>query len=45
MKWPAITWDYLVMGDQADLQLKKWIKEIKDLSNKYLKVKKLQLMF
>ena len=41
---PAITWDYFSNGDQASSQLKKWINEIKDLSNSFLKVKKLQLM-
>ena len=40
---PAITWDYFSNGDQADLQLKKWIKEIKDLSNKYFKSKKVAI--
>ena len=36
---PAITWDYFSNGDQADVQLKKWINEIKELSNKYFKSK------
>ena len=29
---PAITWDYFSNGDQANLQLSKWINEVKDLS-------------
>ena len=29
---PAITWDYFSNGDQASIQLKKWVNEIKDLS-------------
>ncbi len=29
---PAITWDYFSNGDQASVQLKKWVNEIKDLS-------------
>ena len=37
---PAITWDYFSNGDQASNELKKWINEIKDLSNKYFKSKK-----
>ena len=37
---PAITWDYFSNGDQASKGLKKWINEIKDLSNKYFKSKK-----
>ena len=37
---PAITWDYFSNGDQASKELKKWINEIKDLSNKYFKSKK-----
>ena len=40
---PAITWDYFSNGDQADLQLKKWIKEIKDLSKNYFKSKKVAI--
>ena len=40
---PAITWDYFSNGDQADSQLKKWINEIKDLSNKYFKNKKIAI--
>ena len=42
---PAITWDYFSNGDQASLELKKWINEVLDLSKKYFKSKKLQLMF
>ena len=37
---PAITWDYFSNGNQASNELKKWINEIKDLSNKYFKSKK-----
>ena len=33
---PAITWDYFTNGNQAGTQLKKWINEVKDLSNSYL---------
>ena len=40
---PAITWDYFSYGDQANTQLKKWINEIKDLSNKYFKTKKVAI--
>ncbi len=40
---PAITWDYFSNGDQANLQLKKWINEIKDLSNSYFKSKKIAI--
>ena len=40
---PAITWDYFSNGDQAGIQLEKWIKEIKDLSNSYFKNKKLAI--
>ena len=38
---PAITWDYFSNGDQASLQLEKWVNEIKDLSNSYFKSKKI----
>ena len=38
---PAITWDYFSNGDQANSQLKKWISEIKDLSNSFFKSKKI----
>ena len=40
---PAITWDYFSNGDQADIQLKKWINEISDLSNFYFKSKKIAI--
>ena len=40
---PAITWDYFSNGDQAGIQLEKWIKEIKDLSNSYFKNKKIAI--
>jgi len=40
---PAITWDYFSSGDQAGIQLEKWINEIKDLSNSYFKNKKLAI--
>jgi Xaa-Pro dipeptidase len=40
---PAITWDYFSNGNQAETQLKKWINEIKDLSNSYFKNKKLAI--
>ena len=40
---PAITWDYFSNGDQADIQLKKWINEISDLSNSYFKSKKIAI--
>ena len=40
---PAITWDYFSNGDQASLQLKKWVNEIKDLSNFYFKSKKVAI--
>jgi len=40
---PAITWDYFSNGDQANKQLKKWINDIKDLSNSYFKSKKLAI--
>ena len=33
----AITWDYFSYGDQANEQLNKWIKEVKDLTNSYSK--------
>ena len=39
----AITWDYFSNGDQAGTQLKKWINEVKDLSNSYFKSKKLAI--
>ena len=40
---PAITWDYFSNGNQASNELKKWINEIKDLSNKYFKSKKVAI--
>jgi len=40
---PAITWDYFSNGDQASVQLKKWVNEIKDLSNSYFKRKKVAI--
>ena len=40
---PAITWDYFSNGDQASLQLKKWINEVKELSNSYFKSKKIAI--
>jgi len=40
---PAISWDYFSNGDQASVQLKKWVNEIKDLSNSYFKSKKVAI--
>ena len=40
---PAITWDYFSNGDQASLQLRKWINEIIDLSKSYFKSKKIAI--
>jgi len=40
---PAITWDYFSNGDQASIQLNKWVNEIKDLSNSYFKSKKVAI--
>ncbi len=40
---PAITWDYFSNGDQAGVQLKKWVNEIKDLSNSHFKSKKVAI--
>ncbi len=40
---PAITWDYFSNGDQAGIQLEKWINEVNDLSNSYFKTKKLAI--
>ena len=37
---PSITWDYFSNGDQSNRQLKRWINEVNDLSNKYFKSKK-----
>ncbi len=40
---PAITWDYFSNGDQSELQLKKWVNEVNDLSNSYFKNKKIAI--
>ena len=40
---PAITWDYFSNGDQSEAQLKKWVNEVKDLSNSYFKSKKIAI--
>ena len=40
---PSITWDYFSNGDQAGTQLKKWVNEIKDLSNSFFKSKKIAI--
>ncbi len=40
---PAITWDYFSNGDQSNVQLSKWINEVKDLSNNYFKSKKIAI--
>ena len=40
---PAITWDYFSNGDQSELQLKKWVNEVNDLSNAYFKSKKIAI--
>ncbi len=40
---PAITWDYFSNGDQSELQLKKWVNEVDDLSNTYFKSKKIAI--
>jgi len=40
---PSITWDYFSNGDQAGVQLEKWINEVKDLSNSYFKSKKIAI--
>jgi len=40
---PAITWDYFSNGDQANIQLLKWINEVKDLSKNYFKSKKIAI--
>jgi len=39
----ATTWDYFSNGDQANVQLKKWINEVNDLSNSYFKSKKVAI--
>tara|TARA_Y100000590_G_scaffold73146_1_gene80481 strand:+ start:446 stop:1681 length:1236 start_codon:yes stop_codon:yes gene_type:complete len=40
---PAITWDYFSNGEQANLQLEKWINEVNDLSNLYFNSKKIAI--
>ena len=40
---PVITWDYFSNGDQSVRQLKKWVNEVKDLSNSYFKSKKIAI--
>ena len=40
---PAITWDYFSNGVQANLELSKWISEVKDLSKNYFKSKKIAI--
>jgi len=40
---PAITWDYFSNGDNAGVQLEKWINDVKDLSNSYFKSKKIAI--
>ncbi len=40
---PSITWDYFSNGDQTGTQLKKWVNEIKDLSNSFFKSKKIAI--
>ena len=40
---PVITWDYFSNGDQSVQQLKKWVNEVKDLSNSYFKSKKIAI--
>ena len=40
---PAISWDYFSNGNQSDDQLKKWINEIRDLSNSFFKSKKIAI--
>ena len=40
---PVITWDYFSNGDQSEQQLKKWVNEVKDLSNSYFKSKKIAI--
>ena len=40
---PAITWDYFSNGEQSELQLKKWVNEVNDLSNSYFKSKKIAI--
>jgi len=40
---PSITWDYFSNGDQAGIQLEKWINEVKDLSKSFFKSKKIAI--
>jgi len=40
---PAITWDYFSNGDQANIQVEKWINEVYDLSRSYFKSKKIAI--
>ena len=40
---PSITWDYFSNGDQASVQLNKWVSEVNDLSNSYFKSKKIAI--
>ncbi len=40
---PAITWDYFSNGDQSEVQLQKWVNEVKDLSKSYFKSKKIAI--
>ena len=40
---PAITWDYFSNGDQSEVQLQKWVDEVKDLSKSYFKSKKIAI--
>ena len=40
---PSITWDYFSNGNQSNVQLKKWVNEIYDLSNLYFKSKKIAI--
>ena len=40
---PAITWDYFSNGNQANIQLAKWVNEVKDLSKNYFKSKKIAI--
>ena len=40
---PAITWDYFSNGDQSELQRRKWVNEVNDLSNSYFKSKKIAI--
>ena len=40
---PAITWDYFSNGDQSEVQLQKWVNEVKDLSKSYFKSRKIAI--